>query len=60
MKFFKRFFYMDWNFRILFGCMTHEPQVSYTNKIRGSFNEMTFEALVVSVVANKDVAVQNR
>ncbi len=40
--------------------MAHEPQVSYTNKIRGSFNEMKFVVLVLSVVVNLDVVVQNR
>ncbi len=39
----------------------HDPQLSSTNKIRDSFNEMhLFEkAFVVSFVANQDVAVQN-
>ncbi len=61
---------MDWNFEFIFCYLAawhevkqnkckHDPQVSYTKKIRGSFNEMNFKAFVVSVVANQDVAVQN-
>ncbi len=58
---------MDWNFEFLFCYLAawheveqnkckHDPQLSYNNKIRDLFYEMTF---VVSVVANQDVAVQN-
>ncbi len=45
---------MDWNFEFLFCCLApwheveqnkckHDPQLSYNNKIRDSFNEMNFK-----------------
>ncbi len=52
--YFKRNFYMDWNFEFPFCYLSawheeeqnkckHEPQLSYNNKIRDLFNEMNFK-----------------
>ncbi len=54
---------MDWNIEFLFCYLAawHEverkkckrgPQVSYTHKIKGTFNKMNLKTFVVSVVAN--------
>ncbi len=52
--YFKRYFYMDWNFEFLFCYLApwheveqnkckHDLQLSYNNKIRDLFNEVNFK-----------------
>ncbi len=64
---FKRNFYLDWNFGFLFCYLAawheeeqneckHDPQISNPDLLRVPFNEMDFNAFIVCVVANQDVA----